>query len=105
MTESNLTPRADESVKTGALMPGVSLRKHYKISLRIFMAILLLGMPFAWFKGKSYFSATAVIYVAPRAVNILHESKEQEISSYQQYKQFVAQQIGTIRRYDFLLRP
>ena len=48
MAESNLSPLADESVATGALMPLVSLRKHFKISLCIFIAISLLGIPFAW---------------------------------------------------------
>ena len=84
-------------------MPLVSLRKHFKIGLCIFIAISLLGIPFAWFKGKSFYSATAVIYVAPRTSNILQENKEQELGSYQQYKQFVDQQIGTIGRYDILL--
>ena len=103
MAESNLSPRADESVKTGALMPLVSLRKHYKIGLCVFIAIVLLGIPVAWFKGKSYFSATAIIYVAPRVANILQESKEQEIPSFQQYRQFMDQQAGTVARYDILL--
>jgi polysaccharide biosynthesis transport protein len=103
MAESNLSTRADESVVTGALMPLVSLRKHYKIGLTVFIAIVLLAIPLAWFKGKSYFSATAVIYVAPRAANILNESKEQEIPSHSQYRQFMDQQAGTVARYDILL--
>lgn len=103
MAESNLASRADESVATGTLMPLVSLRKHYKLSLGIFIVIALLGIPFAWLKGTSYYSVTATIYVAPRASNILQENKEQEIPSYQQYKQFVDQQAGTIARYDLLL--
>jgi len=84
-------------------MPMVSLRKHYKIGFGVFIAIVLLGAPVAWFKGKSYFSTTAVIYVAPRVANILHDSKEQEIPSYQQYRQFIDQQAGTVNRYDILL--
>ncbi len=103
MAEFNLSPRADESVATGSVMPMVSLRKHYKIGFSVFIAIVLLGAPVAWFKGKSYFSTTAVIYVAPRVANILHDSKEQEIPSYQQYRQFIDQQAGTINRYDILL--
>lgn len=103
MAESNLASRADESVATGTLMPLVSVRKHYKLSLGIFIVIALLGIPFAWLKGISYYSVTATIYVAPRASNILQENKEQEIPSYQQYRQFVDQQAGTIARYDLLL--
>lgn len=103
MTESHLAPKADEAVATGALMPLVSLLKHYKIGLCLFLVIALLGIPVAWIKGKSFYSATAVIYVAPRVANILSENKEQEIPSYQQYKQFSEQQAGTVGRYDILL--
>lgn len=103
MTESNLASRADESVATGTLMPLVSLRKHYKISLWTCFIVVLLGIPVAWFKGVSYYSATAVIYISPRVPNVLQENREQEMSSYQQYKQFVDQQAGTITRYDLLL--
>lgn len=103
MTESNLASRADESVATGTLMPLVSLRKHYKISLWTCFIVVLLGIPIAWFKGVSYYSATAVIYISPRVPNVLQENREQEMSSYQQYKQFVDQQAGTITRYDLLL--
>ena len=103
MTESHLAPKADDTVATGALMPLVSLLKHYKIGFSLFLVIALLGIPVAWIKGKSFYSATAVIYVAPRVANILSENKEQEIPSYQQYKQFSEQQAGTVGRYDILL--
>lgn len=103
MSESNLSPKADESVATGALMPLASLLKHYKIGLCLFLVIALLGIPVAWLKGHYTYSATTVIYVAPRVANILKDNKEQEINSYQQYKQFSDQQAGTIGRYDILL--
>jgi len=103
MAESTLSPAVGESVSTGAVMPLVSLKKHYKIGLCIFISIALLGIPFAWFKGKSYYSATAVVQVSPRVANVLQESKEQEIPSYQQYQQFLAQQASTVARYDIVL--
>lgn len=84
-------------------MPLVSLKKHYKIGLSVFACIALLGLPLAWLKGKSFYSATAVVYVAPRFANILKDSKEQDIPSYQQYQQFLAQQMGTVARYDIVL--
>ncbi len=92
-----------ENVKTGALMPLVSLRKHYKVGLIAAGLIVLLGLPFAWFKGKALYAATAVIYVAPQFANILKESKELELPSYQQYKLFVDQQARTVNRYDIML--
>ena len=103
MTESNLSSRADESVATGTLMPLVSWRKHYKLSRQIFIVIFLLGLPFAWFKGAPYYSATAVIHVAPRVANILQENTEQERPSHEQYRQFLEQQASTVARYDLLL--
>ncbi|MEI6708787.1 MAG: chain length determinant protein [Methylococcales bacterium] len=103
MTESNLSSRADESVATGTLMPLVSLRKHYKLSRWVFIVVVLLGLPFAWFKGAPYYSATAVIHVAPHVASVLEETKEQELPSREQYRQFLEQQAGTVARYDLLL--
>jgi len=100
MAESSLSPVASESVATGAIMPLVSLKKHYKISIGIFVTLVVLGIPIAWFKGKAYYLATAVVYVSPHFANILQDSKEQEIS---QYQQFLTQQTGTVGRYDILL--
>ena len=100
MAHSTLSPVASESVATGTLMPLVSIKKHRKLAIKIFIAMLILAVPVAWFKGKPIYSATGVIYVAPRIANILQESKEQEISSYQQYQQFITQQASSVNRYD-----
>jgi Mrp family chromosome partitioning ATPase len=103
MARSHISPIADESVATGGLMPLVSIRKHFKLGICLFLAISLLGFPLAWKKGKSIYSATATIYIAPRVANILQENKEQDYSTYQDYKQFIEQQESTIRRYDIML--
>lgn len=92
-----------QNVPTGAFMPQVSLRKHWRKGLITFVTVLILGIPVAWFKGQAIYSATAVIYVAPHFVNILQESREQELPSYQQYRQFVDQQAHTVGRYDIAL--
>jgi Mrp family chromosome partitioning ATPase len=91
-----------QNVATGAFMPLASIRKHWKLGLKVFGIVLLLGIPLAWLKGQATYSATAVIYVAPRFVNILQESRDQEIPSYQQYRQFIDQQAHTVTRYDIL---
>ncbi len=103
MAESQLTPVASESVPTGAIMPLVSLKKHWKISAGVFVVMALLGIPVAWKKGTSYYAVTAVVHVAPRVATILQDSKEQEIPSYQQYLQFLTQQASTVARYDIVL--
>ncbi|PPD51277.1 MAG: chain length determinant protein [Methylobacter sp.] len=103
MAESQLTPVASESVPTGAIMPLVSLKKHWKISAGVIVVMALLGIPVAWKKGTSYYAVTAVVHVAPRVATILQDSKEQEIPSYQQYLQFLTQQASTVARYDIVL--
>lgn len=90
---------ASESVNTGAIMPFVSFKKHYKISIVIFCVMLILALPIASFKGKVIYSTTGVIHVSPRVANILQESKEQEIPSYQV---FMNQQASTVGRYDIV---
>ena len=101
MNESNLSPKADEQVAVGAFMPLNSLIKNYKIGLCLFLVIILVGIPIAWKKGKSTYTATAIIYVSSHVANILSENREQDLS--QQYKMFSNQQVGTIGRYDILL--
>ncbi|MDD5272347.1 MAG: hypothetical protein PHU14_06465, partial [Methylovulum sp.] len=61
MAESHLTTIASESVTTGAIMPLVSLKKHWKISLGVFATLFLLAIPIAWKKGTLYYSVTAVV--------------------------------------------
>ena len=102
MSESSLSPIASETVSTGAIMPLVSLKKHWKISAGVFVAMSILAVPMALKKGTLYYSVTAVVHVAPRVATILQESKEQEIPSYQQYLQFLTQQASTVGRYDIV---
>lgn len=102
MSESSLSPIASETVSTGAIMPLVSLKKHWKISIGVFVAMSALAVPMALKKGTLYYSVTAVVHVAPRVATILQESKEQEIPSYQQYLQFLTQQASTVARYDIV---
>ncbi|RYU57396.1 chain length determinant protein [Methylolobus aquaticus] len=91
------------NLSTGAFMPLHSLRKRWKIGAAIASVMLIIGLPVAWIKGDPIYAVTAVIYVAPRFVNILQEGSGQEIASYQAYRQFVEQQSRTIGRYDILV--
>ncbi|MEW6039003.1 MAG: chain length determinant protein [Pseudomonadota bacterium] len=84
----------------GTIMPLVSLRRHRRVALIVIAVVAVLGAGFAWVKGKAVYSATAVLYVAPRFVNILKESKELDIPA---YDQFIEHQALTVPRYDILL--
>ena len=35
------------------IKPLLSLRKHYRVSLFIFVLVVLIGLPVAWIKGQS----------------------------------------------------
>ncbi len=88
------------NVAAGTFMPIVSLRQHYKIGAAVMLAILCIGLPIAWKKGgKLSYAVTASVYVSPRFVNILQDSKDEELSS---YFMFVQQQARTIGRYDIV---
>jgi Mrp family chromosome partitioning ATPase len=91
------------SLPTGAFMPLVSLRKRWRLALIILAAVVVLGIPVAWLKGKATYSVTATLYVAPHFVGILKDSKELDFSSYQQFRQFVEHQALTVNRYDILV--
>ena len=88
---------------TGALMPLVSIRRHWRVGLAVALAVALLGGYLGYKKGKPVYSTTATIYVASKFVNILRESKDFDVASYQQFRQFVEHQTQTIGRYDIVL--
>jgi len=98
------TPPADQpNLATGAFMPVVSLRRHWRIGLIVAVVAAIISLSLAWFKGNQYvYTTTATLYVAPRFVNILQESKEVEIASYQQFRQFIEHQALTVGRFDIL---
>jgi len=90
-------------LSSGALMPLVSLRAHKWLALTVMLAVAAGGAVIGWFKGTPVYQATAVVYVAPRFANILRESKELELQSNTQYREFIEQQARTINRYDIML--
>lgn len=81
-------------------MPLVSIRRHWRIGLIVAAAVILLGAVVAYKKGNPLYSVSAMVYVAPRFVNILREPKEFDVASYQQFRQFAEHQSQTIKRYD-----
>lgn len=97
------SPTDQPAPSTGALMPLVSIRRHWRVGAAVALAVALLGAVVAWKKGKPLYSATTTIYVAPRFVNILREPKDFDVTSYQQFRQFVEHQTLTIGRYDILI--
>ena len=83
--------------------PGRSLRRHRLLAVSIALSTILLGLPFAWVKGRAKYSATAVVFVSPRFLANLQDSKELTLESNSQYHEYVQQNARTVNRFDIVL--
>ncbi len=102
--EYNKPSEERESTGSGrALDPVGALRRHWKKGAIVFLAILAVGLPFAWKKSKPAYRAEGVIYVSPRNWRNLEADQEQELQSNSQFREFMQQQAHTINRYDIVL--
>ncbi|KFG95099.1 hypothetical protein GQ56_0122505 [Burkholderia paludis] len=86
------------------IKPLVSLRAHPRIAAGIALVVVLLGIPLAWVKGTPRYHAESTVQVAPRFMKNLSEDQELVFESNSQYRQFVQQQVQTVRRYDIVQR-
>jgi len=84
------------------IKPWLSLRKHHRLSMVAFILVVLLGLPVAWIKGQSYYSAESVFLVAPNYMKNMSADKELEFQSNSQYREFVNNLSNTVIRYDVL---
>ena len=86
------------------LHPLLSLRRHFRISLIVAVAVVLIGLPFAWIMGRSHYVAEAVFQVSPNFQKNVSADKEHELQSNSQYREFVNHLSRTALRYDVLQR-
>ena len=84
--------------------PLLSLRKHYRLSIIVWLLVMLVGAPLAWIKGKSYYAAESVFQVSPNYMKNLSADKELEFQSNSQYREFVNHLSNTVKRYDVVQR-
>lgn len=84
------------------IKPLVSLRAHARLALIVFIVTLLAGMPLVFIKGEAYYSATAVVQVAPRYMKNLRDDGELDFPSNTQYREFLEQQTRSVGRYDIV---
>ncbi|MEY2688439.1 MAG: hypothetical protein RL375_2637 [Pseudomonadota bacterium] len=82
------------------IKPLRSLGRHLRAGLAAAGLVLLLGMPFAWIKGRSSYNAEAVFQVAPSFMKNLPTDKELELQSSGAYREFVNQLSSTVLRQD-----
>jgi len=86
------------------IKPLLSLRRHYRLSVVIWLLVMLIGAPVVWVKGQSYYSAESVFQVSPNYMKTLSADKELEFQSNTQYREFVNHLSSTVTRYDVLQR-
>jgi len=80
-----------------------SLRKHRRLALMVVLSIAVLGLPMAYVLGTPKYIATAVVYVSPRFMATLADNNNQKFDSAEQYREYVAQNVKTINRFDIIL--
>ena len=84
------------------IKPLLSLRRHFRVSVIVFIFTVLAGLPVAWIKGESKYTAEAVFQVSPRYMKNLESDKEVELQSNQQYREMVNHYSKSVLRYDIL---
>lgn len=84
--------------------PLLSLRKHYRLSIIIWLLVMVIGTPVAWIKGQSYYRAESVFQVSPNYMKNLSADKELEFQSNSQYREFVNHLSSSVKRYDVVQR-
>ena len=103
-THRPVAAHADAEPKSSprSIHPVESLRQHVRLCFGIALAVLILGLPAAWWKGKPTFRTEGVVFVSPRFLRNLDTDPEHELQSNSQYREFVQQQVRTINRYDIV---
>lgn len=94
------TPASDLPGK--GIKPLVSLLAHPRLALAVFLAVLLAGIPVVFIKGKTYYSATATVQVAPTYMKTIRDDGELSFPSNTQYREFLEQQTKSVLRYDIV---
>lgn len=86
------------------IKPFLSLRKHYRVSIVVWFAVVVIGLPFALWKGKSYYVAESVFQVSPTYMKNVEADSELQLQSNSQYREYVNHLSKTVVRFDVLER-
>ncbi len=92
----------EEAPRRRGVKPLLSLKNHPKMATSTALAIILVGLPFAWIMGTAEYWAVAGVQIFPTYVANLREPQEVAMPSTTQYRQFVQQQVRTIARFDIV---
>ena len=84
------------------IKPLVSLRTHKRLAWKIFLVILVLGLPMALLKSKSFYTTNALLEVEPRYMKVVRDDGELNFASNTQYREYVQHQVKSLTRHDVL---
>jgi len=86
------------------IKPLLSFKRHYRISIMVWVVVVLLGLPLVWIKGQSYYVAESIFQVSPTYMKNLESDNELQLQSNSQYREYVNHLSNTVTRYDVLQR-
>lgn len=89
-------------VQPKRIKPLTSARQHPRLTAFVALALIILGLPVVWWKGRPIYRTEASIHVSPRFAKNLSQDNELDIQSNSQYREFVRQQGRTLTRYDII---
>jgi succinoglycan biosynthesis transport protein ExoP len=106
VNQAGKTDESEQRLPSKAIMPLLSLQRHWRKSFIVFCLIAAIGplLVWAWKKGAPTYYAEAVIQVNFRYAPNLNTVQEIETYSDTQYERLVSQQTKTITRFDVIER-
>jgi succinoglycan biosynthesis transport protein ExoP len=75
-----------------------SVRRHWAVSLIVFVVILGAGLFILWKKARPVYTSHSVVYISPKFPTVLNNNSEVELP----YDSYFQEQVQTVTRYDIL---
>jgi polysaccharide biosynthesis transport protein len=75
-----------------------SVRRHWVMSLIVFLVILASGLFILWKKVRPVYNSHSVVYISPKFPTVLNNNSEVELP----YDSYFQEQVQTVSRYDIL---
>jgi Mrp family chromosome partitioning ATPase/uncharacterized protein involved in exopolysaccharide biosynthesis len=84
--------------------PILSLIRHYRMALAVWLVVMIIGTPVAWIKGEPHYEAESIFQVSPTYMKNVEADSEIQIGSNSQYREYVSHLAKTVVRYDVIER-
>src|ERR1700677_1643799 len=84
--------------KVNVIASVASVRRHWAVSLIVFVVILGAGLFLLWKKGRPVYTAHSVVYISPKFPTVLNNNSEVDVP----YDSYFQEQVQTVTRYDII---